>query len=360
MVLSVEDAVDSVRKKYGDMSFVRITDEAVQNLDVIPSGSIALDRALGVGGYPRGRVTEILGNPGSGKTTCALHAIAEAQKLGGHAVMIDAEHALDIHYAMALGVDLDKLYLNQPDNAEQALGIAEACIRSGAFMLLVVDSVAALAPQRELDGEAGDAHVGLLARLMSQFFRRMSGAIKKTNTAVVFINQYRMNIHTVGYGSPKTTPGGRALEYGATVRMDVARTGSTKLSNTVTGNSITVKVTKNKVAPPYRNASFEIDFGKGISRTGEVIDMCLEGGHIKKAGAWLVDRDRDVKVQGREKLKEYLEENPEYMLSLEKIIAENDCGSGNNGRGTGEIGGIGRGIDEGSVEVDIEDGDSVG
>lgn len=308
--------INQLRERYGQESVFLLSDSSTVAVDVIPTGSLGLNAALGVGGYPRGRVIEILGNASSGKTTMTLHAIAEAQKMGLNCLFVDAEHALDAVYAHHLGVDLGKLFVCQPDNAEQALNILVDSARSGEFGLMVVDSVAALSPIKEIDGESGDAHVGLMARLMSQALRRISGVLRKTNTALIFINQYRSNIGVVGYGPTKTTPGGKALEFYASVRLDVQRIQTVGSGNDSTANKTRVIVKKNKVAAPYRVAEFDIVFGKGVSVEGELIDAAIDNGLIKKAGAWFKDTDGNVICQGREALRSLLETDRVLFDSL--------------------------------------------
>lgn len=328
------DIVSQLKSRYGDESVFLLSDSTSVSVDVIPTGSIGLNSALGVGGYPRGRVIEILGNPSSGKTTLTLHAIAEAQKMGLQCLFVDAEHALDAVYAHHLGVDLSKLFVCQPDNAEQALNIIVDAARSGEFGLLVVDSVAALSPIKEIDGESGDAHVGLMARLMSQALRRISGVLRKTNTSLIFINQYRSNIGVVGYGPTKTTPGGKALEFYASVRLDVQRIQTVGSGNEATANKTRVIVKKNKVSPPYRVAEFEIVFGKGISVAGELIEAAVDSGLIVRSGAWYKDTDGKVICQGREALREILESDKEMFDSFMSQID------------TGRLSGYGGSIDE--------------
>lgn len=326
--MSVDEFVKSVSKQYGSGSIWRISekDAGLPEGMVVPSGSLALDMALGVGGYPRGRVIEILGNPSSGKTTCALHAIAEAQKLNLECLFIDAEHALDTEYAKRIGVDIDKIYISQPDFGEQGLTIAEKGIRSGEFGIVVVDSVAALVPLKELEGESGDSHVGLQARMMSQACRRMSGAIHKSNTLVIFINQYRSNISTVGFGGPsKTSPGGKALGYYASVRIDVARIKSiADKDGVVVAQRTQAKIIKNKVAPPYRSAEFDIILGEGINKYGEIIDFAVDLGIIKKGGAWYTYNEE--KFQGRENMTSYIINNPEVYESIYGDIKQHISG----------------------------------
>jgi len=304
---TAQEAVDALRKKYGNESVFVMSGDTVSKVDVIPSGSIGLNYALGVGGYPRGRITEIMGNESSGKTTLTLHAISEAQKLGELCLFIDAEHALDVMYAKGIGVDLDSLLICQPDNAEQALDILVEAAGSGDFGIVVLDSVAALVPIKELDGESGDVHMGLMARMMSQAMRRVSGVARKTNTALVFVNQYRMNIGAAsGYGPSKTTPGGKALGYYASCRLDVARVQTLGAGNDSTANRTKVTVKKNKVAPPYRTTEFDIVFGAGISIEGELIDACVANKTVVKGGSWYKRPDGTVLSQGKESFKNLL------------------------------------------------------
>jgi recombination protein RecA len=286
--------------------------------DVIPTGSIALDIALGVGGIPRGRVTEIFGQESSGKTTLAYHIIAEAQKAGGTAAFVDAEHAADANYAKNLGVDIDSLLVSQPDTGEEALEIIDALVRSGAVDVVVLDSVAALVPKAEIEGEMGDSHVGMQARLMSQALRKIGGSVAKTNSAAIFVNQIREKIGVM-FGNPETTPGGRALKFWASVRLEVRRIDTVKIGNEVMGTRVRVKVQKNKVAPPFRQAEFDIMFSKGISRSGGVLDLAAEMGMVSKTGTWFTYGDQRL-GQGRENAKQYLEENPELMSALEAAI----------------------------------------
>lgn len=297
---------------------MKMGDSKVENIDVIPTGSIALNAALGVGGYPRGRVIEIYGPESSGKTTLAIHAIAEAQKTGGVAAIIDAEHAFDRFYAEKLGVDIDNLWISQPDSGEQALEIAEQLIRSSAIDIIVIDSVAALTPKAELEGEMGDSKMGLQARLMSQALRKLTAAINKTNTTCVFINQLRDKIGVM-FGSPETTTGGNALKYYSSVRLDIRRFGQLKDGENVIGNQTRVKVAKNKVAPPFRKAEFDIMYGLGISREGEIVDLGSDLGVIKKSGSWYSYGETKL-GQGREAAKETIKDNPELAEELEGLI----------------------------------------
>src|SRR3982751_545816 len=312
---ALETALAQIDKHYGKGSVMRLGDEVRAPLEVIPTGSISLDLALGIGGLPRGRVVEIYGPESSGKTTVALHAIANAQAAGGICAFIDAEHALDPDYAARLGVDTDSLLVSQPDNGEQALEIADMLVRSGALALIVIDSVAALTPRAEIEGEMGDSHVGLQARLMSQALRKMTGALSKSNTICIFINQLREKIGVM-FGSPETTPGGRALKFYSSVRLDIRRIESIKDGVEVVGNRTRVKVVKNKVAPPFKQAEFDIMYGKGISREGSLIDVGVDLGLVKKSGAWLTYEGEQL-GQGRENAKTFLTENPELMFAID-------------------------------------------
>lgn len=313
-------AMDKIEKNYGKGSIMKMGDEIVEQVEVIPSGSIGLNAALGVGGYPRGRVIEIYGPESSGKTTLAIHAIAEAQKAGGIAAFIDAEHAFDRFYAVKLGVDIDNLYVSQPDNGEQALEIAEQLIRSSAVDIVVIDSVAALTPKAELEGEMGESKMGLQARLMSQALRKLTAAINKTNTTCIFINQLRDKIG-VTFGSPETTTGGNALKFYASVRLDIRRIASLKDGDEVKGNQVRVKVVKNKVAPPFRRAEFDIMFGEGISRSGEIIDLGVDLNIVKKSGSWFSYNDTKL-GQGRETAKQCVNDNPELAEEITGLIME--------------------------------------
>ncbi|MDE7161700.1 MAG: recombinase RecA [Anaeroplasmataceae bacterium] len=317
---ALEEALKKIEKEFGKGSIMRLGDEVDRKIEVISSGSIALDKALGVGGYPKGRIIEIYGPESSGKTTFALHAIANAQKNGGFAAFIDAEHALDPVYAKALGVDIENLILSQPDNGEQALDIAEALIKSGSVDILVVDSVAALVPEAELNGDMGDSHVGLHARLMSQAMRKLAGIINKTNCVAIFINQIREKVGVM-FGNPETTTGGRALKFYASVRLDIRRGEAIKEGTNILGNRTNVKVVKNKVAPPFKTAEVEIIYGEGISRLGEVVDLAVKYEIINKSGAWFSYNGTKI-AQGRENTKEYLKNNPEILKEIEeKVIA---------------------------------------
>ena len=312
--------LDKLDKTYGKGTVMKLGDSAVEDVPVIPSGSLGLDIALGVGGYPRGRVVEIFGPESSGKTTLTLHAIAEAQKQGGVAAFIDAEHAFDRYYAGKLGVDIDNLIISQPDHGEQALEIADNLIRSGAIDIIVIDSVAALTPKSEIEGEMGDSKMGLHARLMSQALRKLTGAIHKTQCTVIFINQLREKIGVM-FGNPETTTGGNALKFYASVRIDIRRRTQIKEGDTVTGNRTKVKIVKNKVAPPFKVAEFDIMYGEGISKTGEIIDLGVEYGIIKKSGSWYSYNDTKL-GQGRDAVKQVIADNPELAEELETKIKE--------------------------------------
>ena len=315
---ALQAAMDKIEKNFGKGSIMKLGDENVQQVEVIPTGSIALNAALGVGGYPKGRIIEIYGPESSGKTTLAIHAIAEAQKAGGIAAFIDAEHAFDRFYASKLGVDVDNLWISQPDNGEQALEIAEQLIRSSAIDIIVIDSVAALTPKAEIEGDMGDNKVGLQARLMSQALRKLTSAISKTNTTCIFINQLREKIGVM-FGNPETTTGGNALKFYASVRLDIRRATQLKDGEEVIGNQTRVKVVKNKVAPPFRKAEFDIMFGEGISRVGEIIDLGAELGIIKKSGSWYSYNDTKL-GQGRDASKQVIQDNPELAEELEGLI----------------------------------------
>ena len=317
---SLENAMAQIDRAHGKGAVMRLGDQARAPIEVIPTGATALDIALGIGGLPRGRVVEIYGPESSGKTTVALHAVANAQKAGGVAAFIDAEHALDPEYAKRLGVDTDALLISQPDSGEQALEIADMLIRSGALDIIVIDSVAALVPRAEIDGEMGDSHVGLQARLMSQALRKMTGAINGSGTTAIFINQLREKIGVM-FGSPETTTGGKALKFYASVRMDVRRIETLKDGTDMVGNRTRVKVVKNKVAPPFKQAEFDIMYGQGISREGSLIDVGVEAGIVRKAGAWYT-YDGDQLGQGKEKSRQFLKDNPDLAEELEKRIFE--------------------------------------
>ena len=311
-------AMDKIEKTYGKGSIMKMGDEKIEEVSVISTGSIGLNAALGVGGYPRGRVIEIYGPESSGKTTLAIHAIAEAQKAGGVAAFIDAEHAFDRFYAAKLGVDVDNLWVSQPDSGEQALEIAEQLIRSSAIDIIVIDSVAALTPKKEIEGDMGDSNVGLQARLMSQALRKLTSAIGKTNTTCIFINQLREKIGVM-FGNPETTTGGNALKFYASVRLDIRKGTALKDGEEITGNQTRVKVVKNKVAPPFRKAEFDIMYGEGISRPGEIIDLGSDLGIIKKSGSWYSYNDTKL-GQGRDAAKATVKDNPELAEELEKLI----------------------------------------
>lgn len=312
--------IDRMEKSFGKGAVMKLGDGAVEKVDSIPTGSLGLDLALGIGGYPRGRVIEIYGPESSGKTTLAIHAIAEVQKMGGIAAIIDAEHAFDRFYAEHLGVDTENLFISQPDNGEQALEIAENLIRSGAIDIIVIDSVAALTPRAEIEGEMGDSQVGLQARLMSKALRKLTGAISKTGCCCIFINQLREKIGVM-FGNPETTTGGNALKFYASVRIDIRRATQIKEGENVTGNRTRVKIVKNKVAPPFTKAEFDIMYGKGISKSGEVLDLAVELGIVKKSGSWFSYGDTKL-GQGRDAVKQLLEDNPELMEELEQKIKE--------------------------------------
>ena len=317
---ALQAAMDKIEKDFGKGSIMKLGDDKVEEIEVIPTGSIGLNAALGVGGYPRGRVIEIYGPESSGKTTLAIHAIAEAQKNGGIAAIIDAEHAFDRFYAQKLGVDTDNLLIAQPDNGEQALDIAEQLIRSSAVDIVVVDSVAALTPKAEIEGDMGDNKVGLQARLMSQAMRKLTSTISKTNTTCIFINQLREKIGVM-FGNPETTTGGNALKFYASIRMDIRKSSQIKDGEEIIGNQVKVKIVKNKVAPPFRKAEFEIMFGEGISKIGEIIDLGVEFGIIKKAGSWFSYGETKL-AQGRDATKQLIADNPELAEELEAKIME--------------------------------------
>jgi len=317
---ALDVALANIEKQFGKGSLMRLGDEAAVPIASIPTGSIALDVALGIGGIPRGRVTEIYGPESSGKTTVALHIVAEAQRAGGTAAFIDAEHALDPTYAQALGVDINELLVSQPDNGEQALEIADMLIRSNAVDVIVIDSVAALTPRAEIEGEMGDSHVGLQARLMSQALRKIAGSLHRSHTSAVFINQLREKIGVM-FGSPETTPGGRALKFYSSVRLDVRRIETLKDGTDAVGNRVRVKVVKNKVAPPFRQAEFDILYGVGISKEGSLIDLGVEEGIVRKAGAWYT-YEGDQLGQGKENARTFLREHPDVALDIERRILE--------------------------------------
>ena len=317
---NLKQVLADIEKQFGKGSIMKLGDNEHREIDVISSGSIALDKALGIGGYPKGRIIEIYGPESSGKTTFALHAIAEAQKLGGKAAFIDAENALDPQYAANLGVNIDELLLSQPDNGEQALEITEALVRSGAISIIVIDSVAALVPQAEIEGEMGDSHVGLQARLMSQALRKLAGIINKTNTIAIFINQLREKVGVM-YGNPEVTTGGRALKFYSSIRLDIRRSEQIKLGTDVIGSKTNVKVVKNKMAPPFKTCQVDIMYGTGISREGEVVDLGVEVGAIEKSGAWY-SYNGDKIGQGKENVKEYLKSNPDVFNDVYDKIRE--------------------------------------
>ncbi|MBD7936651.1 MULTISPECIES: recombinase RecA [Cytobacillus] len=317
---ALDMALKQIEKQFGKGSIMKLGEQAERKISTIPSGSLALDTALGVGGYPRGRIIEIYGPESSGKTTVALHAIAEVQAAGGQAAFIDAEHALDPVYAQNLGVNIDELLLSQPDTGEQALEIAEALVRSGAVDILVIDSVAALVPKAEIEGEMGDSHVGLQARLMSQALRKLSGAINKSKTIAIFINQIREKVGVM-FGNPETTPGGRALKFYSTVRLEVRRAEALKQGNEIVGNKTKIKVVKNKVAPPFRVAEVDIMYGEGVSKEGEIIDLGSEIDIVQKSGSWYSYNDERL-GQGRENAKQFLKENTEIRLQIQEKIRE--------------------------------------
>jgi len=314
---AIDAAVSQIERQFGKGSIMRMGDEERPGIACIPTGALALDLALGIGGVPRGRIVEIFGPESSGKTTLALHIISEAQKAGGLAAFIDAEHALDPTYAQAIGVDLENLYFSQPDNGEQALEIADTLIRSGALDVVVIDSVAALVPRAEIEGEMGDSHVGLQARLMSQALRKLSGSLSRSKTTAIFINQLREKIGVM-FGSPETTPGGRALKFYSSVRLDIRRIGALKAGNDTVGNQTRVKVVKNKVAPPFKTVEFDVMYGEGISREGSLLDVGIEHGVVQKSGAWFAYGDERL-GQGRENARQFLKENEEVR---ERIVAE--------------------------------------
>ncbi len=314
---AIDAAVSQIERQFGKGSIMRMGDEEPQKVASISTGALALDLALGVGGVPRGRIIEIFGPEGSGKTTLALHIIAEAQRAGGLAAFIDAEHALDPTYAQAIGVDLENLYFSQPDNGEQALEIADTLVRSGALDVVVVDSVAALVPRAEIEGEMGDSHVGLQARLMSQALRKLSGSLSRSGTTAIFINQLREKIGVM-FGSPETTPGGRALKFYSSVRLDIRRIGALKVGNDTVGNQTRVKIIKNKVAPPFKTVEFDVMYGEGISKEGSLLDVGIEHSVIQKSGAWFAYGDERI-GQGRENAKQFLKENDEVR---EQILSD--------------------------------------
>ena len=318
---ALDAALGQIEKQFGKGSVMKLGDNGKDmNIQTVPTGSLSLDIALGLGGVPRGRIVEIYGPESSGKTTVALHMVAEVQKRGGIAGFIDAEHALDPVYAKNIGVDIDNLYISQPDNGEQALEITETMVRSGAIDIIIVDSVAALVPRAEIEGEMGDSHVGLQARLMSQALRKLTGVVSKSNCIVIFINQLREKVGVM-FGNPETTTGGRALKFYASVRMDVRRIEALKQGGEVVGNRTRIKVVKNKIAPPFKEAEFDIMFGRGISREGDILDLGVNLGIVQKSGAWFAYNDSKI-GQGRENAKNFLAENPQVMEEIEQKVRE--------------------------------------
>lgn len=315
---TLDQVLQDIEKQFGKGSVMKLGDNEVRKIDVIPSGSIALDVALGIGGYPKGRIIEIYGPESSGKTTFALHAIAEAQKQGGRAAFIDAENSLDPQYAKKLGVNIDDLLLSQPDNGEQALEICEALVRSGAISIIVIDSVAALVPQAEIEGEMGDSHVGLQARLMSQALRKLAGVINKTNTVAIFINQLREKVGVM-FGNPEVTPGGRALKFYSSIRLDIRRAEQLKLGTDIIGNKTTIKVVKNKMAPPFKSCTVDIMYGEGVSHEGELVDLASEANIIEKSGAWYSYKGEKI-GQGKENVKELLKKNKELTSEIDALV----------------------------------------
>ena len=346
---AVDDAISQVERAYGKGAIMRFTDNEVVPVEVIPTGALSLDIALGVGGVPRGRIIEIFGHEGTGKTTLALHIVSEAQKMGGIAAFIDVEHALDTSYARNIGVNLENLLISQPDAGEQALEIVETLIRSGAIDVVVIDSVAALTPQAEVEGEMSDAHVGLLPRLMSKALRKLSGVTNKSKTCVIFTNQIRQKIGLM-FGNPDTTPGGLALKFHASVRLEIRRPQQIKEGSDVLGNRVTTKVVKNKVAPPFKEAEFDVTFGKGISKEGNLLDIAVEAGMVEKRGSWFSYNNERI-GQGRNSAKTYLEENPEITAELDQKIREN-LTSISIDSGVGKIPGI---ESEDEISTEFED-----
>jgi recombination protein RecA len=345
---AVDQAISQVERAYGKGAIMRFTDGEVVPVEAIPTGALSLDLALGVGGVPRGRIIEIFGHEGTGKTTLALHIVAEAQKKGGIAAFIDVEHALDTTYARSIGVNLENLLISQPDAGEQALEIVETLIRSGAIDVVIIDSVAALTPQAEVEGEMGDAHVGLLPRLMSKALRKLSGVTNKSKTCVIFTNQIRQKIGIM-FGNPDTTPGGLALKFHASVRLEIRRPQQIKEGQEVLGNRVQVRVVKNKVAPPFKEAEFDVTFGKGISKEGTLLDIAVENGLIDKRGSWFSYNNERI-GQGRNNVKTYLEQNPEVAAELEKKIRENLGSITQSESGIGSI----PGVDVVDEDVDTE------
>ena len=317
---TLDQVLADIEKQFGKGSVMKLGENEHQKIDVIPSGSLSLDIALGIGGYPKGRIIEIYGPESSGKTTFALHAIAEAQKLGGRVAFIDAEHSLDPQYASKLGVDINELLLSQPDNGEQALEICEALVRSGAISVIVIDSVAALVPQAEIEGEMGDSHVGLQARLMSQALRKLSGVISKTNTIAIFINQLREKVGVM-FGNPETTPGGRALKFYSSVRLEIRRSEQIKLGTDIVGNKTAIKVVKNKMAPPFKNCVVDIMYGEGVSIEGEIVDLAADSGILDKSGSWYSYNGEKL-GQGKENVREILKTNVALKEELENKVRE--------------------------------------
>ena len=317
---ALETAIEQIEKSYGKGSIMKLSDTNIDQVEVISTGCISIDLALGIGGLPRGRIIEIYGPESSGKTTLSLHVIAEAQKAGGNVAFIDAEHALDPVYASHLGINISELYISQPDNGEQALDICEALVRSGAMDVIVVDSVAALTPKVEIDGEMGESHIGLQARLMSQALRKLAGVCNKTKTCIIFINQLREKVGVM-FGNPEVTPGGKALKFYSSIRIDVRRVDSVKSGTEIIGNKVKIKIVKNKLAPPFKVAEVEIIYGKGISKTGCILDMAVEQGICQKTGSWFSYNDEKI-GQGKENAKKYLEDNPNVMEEIESKIKE--------------------------------------
>ncbi len=315
---TLDQVLHDIEKQFGKGSVMKLGSNEVRQIDVIPSGSIALDMILGIGGYPKGRIIEIYGPESSGKTTFALHAIAEAQKLGGRVAFIDAENSLDPQYAKKLGVNIDELLLSQPDNGEQALEICEALVRSGAISVIVIDSVAALVPQAEIEGEMGDSHVGLQARLMSQALRKLAGVINKTNTIAIFINQLREKVGVM-FGNPEVTPGGRALKFYSSIRLEIRRAEAIKLGNDIVGNKTTIKVVKNKMAPPFKSCTVDIMYGEGVSHEGELVDLASDANIIEKSGAWYAYNGEKI-GQGKENVKEMLKKNPKLTKEIDDKV----------------------------------------
>lgn len=332
---ALDMAMSQIEKQFGKGSVMKLGEYKAMEIEAIPTGALGLDIALGIGGVPRGRIIEVYGPESSGKTTLALHVVSEAQKMGGEAAFIDAEHALDPVYAKKIGVDIDNLIVSQPDTGEQALEITEALVRSGALDVIVVDSVAALVPKAEIDGDMGDSHMGLQARLMSQALRKLAGAVNKTKTVIIFINQLREKIGVM-FGNPETTTGGRALKFYASVRMDIRKIENIKQDGDVIGNRARVKVVKNKVAPPFREAEFDIIYGEGISKAGNILDMAVNLDIIEKAGSWFSYNGEKV-GQGRENVKKYLIENPKVMEEVEKKVRDNFAKAFENALGEEEL-----------------------